>query len=370
MRAGVSAAPIESVRASVYVVPTEQPESDGTLTWDRTTLVLVRIAAGGDHGIGYTYASGAAARIVEKTLAGVVCGMDAMAIPAVWAKMRRAIRNLGQPGVAFSAVSAVDTALWDLKARLLGVPLVTLLGDARDDVPAYGSGGFTSYDEPTLAAELGAWADEGFRFVKMKVGRDPAADVARVHAARRAIGDRAELFVDANGAYTRKLALAQATAFAEADVTWFEEPVSSDDLAGLHFVRDRVPAGMEVAAGEYGYAPIYFHRMLEAGAVDVLQADATRCGGFSGFLLAAALVEARSMELSAHCAPALHVHVCAGLRHIRHMEYFRDHVRIERLLFDGVPEVRLGSLSPDRARPGLGLVLKAQDATRFATNAA
>lgn len=370
MRTGISAVPIEGVRTSVFVVPTERPESDGTLSWDHTTLVLVRLLAGGEEGLGYTYASEAAARIVEGTLLDAVVGADAMAIPAVWNRMRRSIRNLAQPGVAFNAISAVDTALWDLKARLLGVPLVTLFGDARDEVPVYASGGFTSYDERELVTQLERWAEEGFRFVKMKVGRDPIQDIGRVRAARRAIGKHAALFVDANGAYSRKLALAQSRAFQDAGVTWFEEPVSSDDLPGLHFVRDRVPAGMDVAAGEYGYAPIYFHRMLEAGAVDVLQADATRCGGFTGFLLAAALVEARSMELSAHCAPALHAHVCASLRQIRHIEYFHDHVRIERLLFDGVPEARLGVLSPDRSRPGLGLTLRTRDAERFAAHAA
>lgn len=370
MNAGMSAAPIERIQTSVFVVPTERPESDGTLSWDHTTMVLVRLSAGGQEGIGYTYASGAAARVVEGTLANAISGSDAMAIPAIWNKMRRSIRNLGQPGVAFNAVSAVDAALWDLKARLLGVPLVTLFGDARREVPAYASGGFTSYDERELVEQLSSFAEDGFGFVKMKVGRDPAEDVARVLAARRAIGADTALFVDANGAYSKKLALAQALAFADAGVTWFEEPVSSDDLSGLHFVRDRVPAGMDVAAGEYGYAPMYFHRMLEAGAVDVLQADATRCGGFSGFLIAAALVEARSMELSAHCAPALHIHVCASLRQVRHVEYFHDHVRIERLLFDGVPEVRFGALSPDRGRPGLGLTLKTRDAARFAAHAA
>ena len=370
MRAGTSTQPIERVRAAVFTVPTEQAESDGTLTWEQTTIVVVHVAAGGEEGLGYTYATGAAAQVIHRTLGKAIAGMDAMAIPAIWSKMRREIRNMGQPGVAFNAMSAVDTALWDLKARLLGVPLVTLLGDARDEVPAYGSGGFTSYGEGELAAQLESWADAGFRSVKMKVGRDPAQDIVRVRTARRAIGDRTALFVDANGAYSRKLSLAQALAFAESDVTWFEEPVSSDDLPGLHFVRDRVPPGMDVAAGEYGYTPVYFHRMLEAGAVDVLQADATRCGGFSGFLLAAALVEARSMELSAHCAPSLHVHACAALRHVRHLEYFHDHVRVERLLFDGVPEPKLGNLSPDRARPGLGLTLKVRDAARFAAQAA
>jgi len=164
----------------------------------------------------------------------------------------------------------------DLKARLLDLPLITLLGAVRANVPVYGSGGFTSYSMAQLQEQLGGWVADGISRVKMKIGRQPASDLDRVRAAREAIGPGAELFVDANGAYTRKQALATACAFTEFDVSWFEEPVSSDDLDGLRLLRDRAPAGMEIAAGEYGYDLFYFRRMLEAGAVDVLQADATR----------------------------------------------------------------------------------------------
>src|SRR5581483_3886374 len=126
--------------------------------------------------------------------------------------------------------------------------------------------------------------------VKMKIGRDPANDPRRVAEAREAIGPDTQLFVDANGAYSRKEALALAHLFArDAGVTWFEEPVSSDDLEGLHLMREHAPAGMEIAAGEYGYDLWYFRRMLEAEAVDVLQADATRCAGITGFLRVGAL---------------------------------------------------------------------------------
>ncbi len=360
-----SAAPIERVTVSVYDVPTERPESDGTLTWDHTTLVLARVRAGGEEGIGYTYASGAAARIAVEVLGPAVSGMDAMGTRRAWERMRTQVRNLGQSGAAANAISAVDAALWDVKARLLGLPLVTLLGDSRESVLAYGSGGFTSYDEKELVGQLAGWVERGFRFVKMKVGRDPEADIVRVATVRQAIGPRPGLFVDANGAYDRKRALAQADAFAREGVVWFEEPVSSDDLEGLRLIRGRAPAGMDVAAGEYGYTPAYFHHMLDAGAVDVLQADATRCGGITGFMLAASLTESRSLDLSAHCAPALHVHPCCALGRIRHVEYFHDHVRLEHLLFDGAPEVRDGRLVPDRSRPGLGLELKTKDAARY-----
>ena len=366
MRAGLSRVPIEALRASVYVIPTDMPESDGTLEWDHTTLVLARVKAGDVEGLGYTYSAAAAAQVIEQVLLPAVLGVDAMAIPTAWAAMRHAIRNLGQPGIAFTALSAVDCALWDLKGKLLGQSVATLLGPARNEAPVYGSGGFTSYDERTLCRQLTGWADAGLRWVKMKVGRDAAADVQRVHAARRVLGADVGLFVDANGAYDHKLALAQAAAFEGDAVSWFEEPVSSDDLAGLRRVRERGPAGMQIAAGEYGYTPTYFRRMLQAEAVDVLQADATRCGGITGFIAAAALTASFALDLSCHCAPALHAHVACSIERLRHIEWFHDHVRIEQQLFDGCAELRDGSLVPDRERPGLGLTFKASDAARFA----
>jgi L-alanine-DL-glutamate epimerase-like enolase superfamily enzyme len=263
------------------------------------------------------------------------------------------------------AISAVDAALWDLKARLLNLPLVTLLGAVHDGTPVYGSGGFTSYSIDRLRAQLGGWIGAGLSRVKMKIGRDPAADLDRVRTAREAIGPDAELFVDANGAYSRKQALAQAERFAELGVTWFEEPVSSDDLDGLRLLRDRAPGGMDIAAGEYGYDLFYFRRMLEAGAVDVLQADATRCCGITGFLKAGALCEARSLPFSAHCAPSLHVHPGCASQNFIHLEYFHDHERIEHLLFDGALTPDGGVLRPDLTRSGLGLEFKRQDAKPY-----
>jgi len=357
---------IERLDVSTYIIPTDFPESDGTLAWDKTTLVLVEPTAGGVRGLGYTYADTATARLIKDLLAGVVQGRDAMAVTGAWAAMVHAIRNLGRPGIVSMAISAVDAALWDLKARLLNVPLVTLLGVVRECVPVYGSGGFTSYSTAQLQKQLAGWAAEGITRVKMKIGRHPADDCERVHAARAAIGADAELFVDANGAYSRKQALAFAQTFTEYGVSWFEEPVSSDDLDGLRLIRDRAPAGMDITAGEYGYDLFYFRRMLDAGAVDVLQADATRCGGITGFLRVSALCEACPLPLSAHCGPSLHAHPCCAVTPVRHVEYFHDHVRIEHMLFDGALTPVKGALHPDLSRPGLGLEFKRADAQRYA----
>lgn len=362
-----TSAPVRTVQASAFRVPTDAPESDGTFAWDGTTLVLVRVEAAGREGIGYSYADTATAVLVRDTLAPAIQGRDALQTGARWADMAAAVRNLGRRGIAAMAISAVDAALWDLKGKLLAQPLVHLLGGAaRDAIPVYGSGGFTSYERARLQSQLANWAAQGIRQVKMKVGREPAADPRRVEAAREAIGPGVSLFVDANGAYSRKQALAMAEAFAGQQVCWFEEPVPSDDVAGLRLLRDRAPAGMDVSAGEYGYDLLHFRRLLEAGAVDVLQADATRCCGLTGFMRAAALCEAFGLPLSSHCAPSLHVAACCCAATAVHLEWFHDHQRIERLLFEGAPQPHDGLLAPDPSRPGIGLEFRDTDAQEYA----
>lgn len=361
-----SGIPIERIHVHAFTIPTRTPEADGTLDWDKTTIVLVEAEAGGALGLGHTYTDEATAKLIHSKLRQEVEGKNALDVNACWLAMLRSIRNLGRPGICSMAIAAVDSALWDLKARLLGVPLVKLLGQAREGAPIYGSGGFCNYSNHELQAQLAGWVEQGIPRVKMKIGRHPEQDLERVKAAREAIGPGTELFVDANGAYSRKQALAMAEKFAEHGVKWFEEPVTSDDLEGLRLIRDRAPVSMEIAAGEYGYDLFYFRRMLDAGAVDVLQADGTRCGGITGLLGVAALCEARAMPLSLHTAPAWHTHVACALAGLRHIEYFYDHTRIEQMLFEGVAEPVKGELRPDLSRPGNGLELKRSVAQKYA----
>jgi len=357
---------IESVQVDVYTFPTETHESDGTFEWDKTSMVLVHVVAGAVIGLGYSYADTATAQLIKDSLAPKIIGHDAVANGGCWIKMVEQIRNLGRPGIASMAIAAVDNALWDLKGKLLNLSVASLLGLVRTGIMAYGSGGFTSYSNAKLREQLGGWAEAGFLAVKMKIGRDPVADLERVHVAREAIGPQVKLFVDANGAYTRKQALYQAYRFKEEqDVTWFEEPVSSDDLDGLRLIRDQGPPGMDIAAGEYGYDSWYFRRMLEAGAVDVLQADATRCAGITGFLVADALCESHCMPLSAHTSPSIHAHACCGAQRAINVEYFYDHARIEKMSFDGAIEVKNGLLTPDLTRPGFGLDLKESEIQKY-----
>jgi L-alanine-DL-glutamate epimerase-like enolase superfamily enzyme len=356
---------VKRLEVHAYTIPTDAPESDGTLEWDSTTIVVVEAHADGKTGLGYTYCDAAAGEVVSSQLAGVVEGENSMDVRAAWLRMGAQLRNAGRPGIGFCAVSAVDQALWDLKARLLDVPLVVLLGAAHEDVPIYGSGGFCSYTDERLCEQLGGWAEAGIPRVKMKVGREPDRDPTRLDAAREAIGDDVELYVDANGAFARKEALAWAERYAASwNVTWFEEPVSSADREGLRLLRDEAPAGLEIAAGEYAYVPADFRNIVDC--VDCLQADVTRCGGITGLLSASGLANAHSIDVSAHCAPAISAHAFCAVERRRHLEYFHDHVRVEGMVFDGVPEPDDGALRPDRSRPGNGLELKRAEVEKLA----
>jgi L-alanine-DL-glutamate epimerase-like enolase superfamily enzyme len=274
-------------------------------------------------------------------------------------------RQLGHAGLAAMAVSAVDVALWDLKAHLLGVSLADALPRFHQSVPIYGSGGFCNYTRTQLADQVREWVSAGFRSVKIKVGRDKTADLGRVDEVRSIVGPNVEVMVDGNGAYALADALEWAERFRERGVSYFEEPLSSQDLAGLAELRRRVPGGLSVAAGEYGWNLPYFEQMLDAGAVHILQADVTRCGGITNMLRVDGLCKARNLPFSAHCAPAISAHACCAMESVIHIEYFFDHYRIERMLFEGTLDPDQGLLTPDRSRPGLGLELRREEAERY-----
>jgi L-alanine-DL-glutamate epimerase-like enolase superfamily enzyme len=362
MSTGVS---IRAFRIAAYTIPTEAPEADGTADWDSTTAVIVELMAGNETGLGFSYASEAAASVAKQLIEKTVLHRNVFDIPAIHYAMDKLARNWGRPGLVSSAIAAVDIALWDLKARLLAQPLLTVLGRCRDEITAYGSGGFTSYTEKQLLAQLTGWANEGFRAVKMKIGRDAGEDIRRVNAVHRALGQTVELYVDANGAYDRKQALRSSRLFSALGVTWFEEPVTSDDRVGLRLLVKNAPPEIRIAAGEYIYVLDDARLLVEAQAVDVLQLDVTRCGGISNFLKISDLAEICHLPLSAHTSPSIHATLCCASLPAMNVEYFFDHQRIEAMLFDGAIRAQNGILKPDCSRPGLGLELKRRDARQF-----
>jgi len=360
---------VDRLEVSAFTVPTDGPdgtESDGTLSWDSTTMIAVEAHGGGQVGLGYTYGETAVATLIDTKLASTVSGADALRPAATWQKMSAALRNAGRPGVGAMAIAAVDIALWDLSARLLDAPLARVLPAVHDAVPVYGSGGFTNYPIDRLTEQLSGWVEQGIPRVKLKISRHPDEDPARLVAVRKAIGDGPELFTDSNGALTRKQAAYWAQRMhQEWDVRWFEEPVSSDDRAGLRQVRAASPGGIDIAAGEYGYLLRDFSDLLADECVDCLQADVTRCGGITGLLQVAGLTAAAQIDLSGHCAPGISAHAFCAVPHLRHLEYFHDHVRIESLLLDGTLSPEGGRLRPDPGRPGHGMTLKRADAEKY-----
>lgn len=354
---------VEELTAVAYRVPTAGPEADGTLEWDATTMVVVHAHAGGESGLGWTYAHESCVDLVDGVLAPVVCGRSVADVPASWLAMHHRIRNLGRPGLVSCAISAVDTALWDLAARVAGMPLARLLGRVHDEVELYASGGFTTYGDAQFVAQLQEWTKLEIPRVKIKIGESWGSaierDLARVRRTRTLVGDGTEVYVDANGGYTVGQARRVAAALAEHGVTWFEEPVSSDDLDGLRLVRSATR--IDVTAGEYGYDLPYFARMVEAGAVDCLQVDVTRCGGYTEWARIAAVAAAHNLQVSAHCAPNLTAPVAVATANFRHLEWFADHDRIERTYLDGALDPRGGRVRPSMSTAGHGLRLRADE---------
>lgn len=345
---------VDPIAVSVYRFPTPGPEADGTLLWDATTAVVVELTAGDERGLGWTYSSPATAEVIGHDLEPILRGRSPFDIPGCRTALQRACRNIGTTAVVAHALSAVDIALWDLKARLLRVPLSVLLGAARAATPVYGSGGFTNLADNELAEQISQWRSAGCEAVKIKIGQDRGGaidrDLERVALATELLGDRCRLMVDANGAYTVGRARRVGAELDRRGVVWFEEPVTSDDPHGL----DRVRAALrcDVTAGEYICGRYDAAALIDV--VDCLQLDVTRCGGYSGFLECATLAAAHGRDVSAHCAPALHAPITAAVPNVRNLEWFIDHARLEPTLVDGAPRVTDGALPPQGTRSDHG----------------
>lgn len=358
------AAPVDQLEVRALSFPTPAPESDGTLTWDHTSVVTVEARAGSRVGLGWSYTSPAAAEIIRSVLAAEVVGQDPSSPARLWERMHRACRNLGTRGVVMAAISAVDVALWDLRSKQLDLPLADLWGAQRTSVPVYGSGGFTSLSTDQLDEQVEGWLRAGCSAVKLKIGENwgcnVARDLDRVARVVARVHDAAEVMADADGAYSRSEAMRVGQDLDLLGVRWFEEPVSSEDLRGLGQLRDAL--NCEVAAGEYIWELSDASSMCDA--VNCVQLDVTRCGGFTGWRRCASYAHAAHVPVSAHCAPALHLPLGIADDALRNIEWFSDHVAVEDQLVEGAPVVRDGRIASGRpSTPGHGYQLK--DVSRF-----
>jgi L-alanine-DL-glutamate epimerase-like enolase superfamily enzyme len=309
-----------------------------------------------------------AREVIERVLKPLLIGRDPLWIEKIWDDMFWRVRGYGRKGVAFCAISAVDIALWDLKAKLFGVPLYRLLGPYTDRVPIYGSGGWTSYTEAELVREQTSYVERGIPRVKMKVakdfGRSEREDIQRLAAVRKAVGDDVEIYVDANNGYYAKQAIGMARHLSEYDVKWFEEPVLADDISGLAAVARAID--IPVATGEHEYTRYGFKSLIAEGGADIVQPDVGRVGGVSEWMKVAHLAQAFNLPIAPHAVQLVHLHLACCIPNLKVVEYLGTVEEGDRIWYTEFPQQQDGYWSPYADRPGLGLELSPDAVRRFA----
>jgi D-galactarolactone cycloisomerase len=303
--------------------------------------------------------------VIHRVLKPVLLSQDPLCTEQLWDDMFWRVRGFGRKGLAFAAISSVDIALWDLKAKLFGVPLYRLLGPFTDRVPIYGSGGWTSYTEAELVREQTGYVERGIPRVKMKVakdfGRAEAEDVRRLAAVRKAVGDDVEIYVDANNGYYAKQAIGMARHLADYNVKWFEEPVLADDIAGLAAIARAID--IPVATGEHEYTRYGFRELIAQGGADIVQPDVGRVGGVTEWMKVAHLAHAFNLPVAPHAVQLVHLHLACCTPNLKVVECLGTVEETDRLWYTEFPEQRDGYWSPYPDRPGLGLELS-PDAVR------
>ena len=306
---------------------------------------------------------------IDKTLKSLLIGEDPFAIERLWERMFWRVRSYGRKGIAFCAISAVDIALWDLKAKALGLPLYRLLGPYQERVPIYGSGGWTHFDERELVEEQTGYIERlGVRAVKMKVakdfGRSEREDVRRLAAVRQAVGDEVEVLIDANNGYYAKQAIGMAKRFEDYNVGWFEEPVLADDIQGLAEIARAI--SIPVATGEHEYLKYGFKDLIARGGADIVQPDVGRVGGVTEWMKVAHLAHAFNLPVAPHAFQLVHLHLACATPNLRIVEYLGVSEEGDRVWYTEFPRPKDGWWAPYPDRPGLGLELDPKAVEQYA----
>ena len=347
--------PIAEVVTGHYRIPLPRVLSDSTHGEIRAfELVTVRLRdEQGLEGVGFTYTVGhggsAIRELIDTELAPLLCGLDTRRHELVWQRMWWRLHYVGRGGIAGFALSAVDIALADLRGKRCGEPLWRLLGGASDRVAAYAGGVDLEFTEDELLAEIDEYLAEGFRAVKIKVGRENLEeDIERVRAVRRKLGFGFALMIDANMQWTLHTATRAVQALRDQSLFWIEEPIEPDDEDGH---RQLAMLGVPIATGENLHTEAEFERMARRGGVSVLQPDVTNIGGVTGWMRVACAAGARNLPVSSHGAHDIHVHLLAAVPNSSLLEVHR--FGLERFLKRPL-HLRDGCAVPPE-EPGLGL---------------
>ena len=353
---------IAKVDVHLVSYPVSGNFADATRTVETVGFTVVRITTDqGLEGIGITYhevGGEATVALIQRNMAPKLMGRDPFETEVLWQEFFGYLRGVGRKGLMYCALSAVDIALWDLKGKIIGMPLFRLLGGNKTEVPVYSSGGWTSYSDEELVEEMTGMVAQGYRMIKFKVGveggHNTRRDRERVRKVREAVGPDIKLLLDANNCWDAATAVQFANTIREYDILLFEEPVFADDIPGL--ARFKRGTDIPLATGEHEYTKFGARDLLMAGAADIVQIDGTRTGGFTEMLKIAALTQAWNVKFAPHAMENIHLHLVSAIPNAPFLERLFLFEDLTAHVFKDAPKPVGGMMTiPDL--PGLGLAL-------------
>ena len=365
---------ITDVKTTLLSLPHLSAIQDATIRHvarGRSACFVHIITDSGLEGLSPSGGGRAGQTLIEGTFKELLVGQDPLNIEKIWDDLFWCVRGVGRKGLAFCALSAVDVALWDLKAKHFNVPLYQLLGPYTDSVPVYGSGGWTNFNTEELVAEQTGYVERGFKAVKMKVGKDfgmsEREDIQRLAAVREAVGDDIEIYIDANNGYYAKQAIYMGKAFEEYRVGWFEEPVLADDIDGLAAIAKAID--IPVATGEHEYTKFGFKELIARGGADIVQPDVGRVGGITEWMKVAHLAHAFNLPVAPHAYQLIHLHLACATPNLKVVEYLGIAEESDKTVYKEWSPPKDGMWSPDPNKLGLGLELDPEAVEKYAAGA-
>jgi len=353
---------ISKVDVHLVSVPIKAGFSDATRKVETVGYTIVRIATDqGLEGFGITYheVGGEATKsLILKNMAPKLIGRSPLETEVIWQEFFHYLRGVGRKGLMFCALSAVDIALWDLKGKIVNLPLYKLLGGNKTKIPVYSSGGWTSYADQELVDEMKSMVKQGYSLIKFKVGveggRNPRRDLERVRKVREGVGPEIGLLLDANNCWDSATAVQFANNVREYNIMLLEEPVFADDIPGL--ARFRRGTDIPLATGEHEYTKFGVRDLVLNEAADIVQTDGARAGGYTESLKIAAITQAWNLKFAPHALENIHIHLVSAVPNALFLERLLLYEEITAQVYKNAPLPVNGFMEiPDL--PGLGLEL-------------